>query len=285
MPVHESPSASELFQTIDRGLTLPLDIAVKSSQARRILALARPHVISKNLLDGYFVDAGEELFVSTAELCFVQMARVLPIVELIKLGYELCGSYSLPACEHRTIVDDVSGTNLSQHQPLTSHKKLLSYSCQFEGERGAGQAAKALRHITDGSASPMETALTMLLTLPHKLGGYGLPIPELNARIQPINSVRQSASKGSYFCDLFWPEYKLAAEYDSNQYHTGAEHIASDSKRRNTLATLGITVITVTSQQLRNLQETEKVAKLLATNMNKRLRFDRSPSFLRTTAL
>jgi len=124
----------------------------------------------------------------------------------------------------------------------------------------------------------METKLSMLLTLPYKLGGYGLPRPELNSRIIPLQSARKSSSKKYYSCDLYWPEYELAVEYDSTLFHTGSERIADDSKKRNALALMGVTVITVTKQQLYSSVEFEKVAKVLANCLDKRLAY-KNPGF------
>jgi hypothetical protein len=150
----------------------------------------------------------------------------------------------------------------------------------MKGVRGQKQAARALRYIVDGSASPMETVLTMLLTLPPLLGGYRFPLPILNGRIVPGKSAKASSSKSYYSCDLFWPDLDLAVEYDSDHFHTGAERIASDSKRRNSLALIGIVVITVTSRQIRSIVEFEKVARQIAGNMDRRLQV-KSPQFLK----
>jgi very-short-patch-repair endonuclease len=117
----------------------------------------------------------------------------------------------------------------------------------------------------------METALSMMLTLPHMLGGYGIPAPKLNARILLAKTAKRNASRSYYVCDLFWPDYNLAVEYDSDEFHTGAERIANDSKRRNSLASVGITVITVTKRQIYSTTELAKTARLICGNLEKRL--------------
>ena len=58
----------------------------------------------------------------------------------------------------------------------------------------------------------------------------------------------------------------------SDYYHTGADRIASDSKKRLALAALGITVITVTNSQVRSSIEFESIAKLIAGKLHKQLR-------------
>jgi len=107
--------------------------------------------------------------------------------------------------------------------------------------------------------------------LSYQLCGFKLTDPVLNARVTPSKAARGSSQKAFYTCDLFWPDHSLAVEYDSNLFHTGAEHISEDSKIRNTLTLMGITVITITTKQLYNSKEFNKVARVIAKCINKRL--------------
>ena len=89
----------------------------------------------------------------------------------------------------------------------------------------------------------METKLAMLLTLPYKHGGYGLIAPEMNSQIIPAKTAKRSVGKKYYSCDLFWHDYDLAVEYDSDLFHTGTTRIANDSKRRNALTALALPLL------------------------------------------
>lgn len=261
------------------GLASPIDVMVNTPHARRKSKMVRPHVFCGTFPNNSFIDVGDGLFVASPELCFFQMANELPFIKLIELGFELCGSYSLSETSYSDKEKRVAEKVPYGRSPLTSTKKLQAFVDRMAGVRGRRPALRALRYITDNSASPMETILVMLLILPYRLGGYGLPIPELNSRITPAKTIKRSSSKAFYSCDLFWPDVDLVAEYDSDSYHTGAERIASDSKRRNAITSAGILVITVTNQQIRSIVEFEKVAKLLAINMDKQLRY-KNPGFL-----
>lgn len=232
------------------------------------------HVFKSRTPTGCFVSGGGELFVSTPEFCYLQMASQLSLVELIELGYELCGTYSMPAGGGSDSPTDVA----YNCAPLTHKKQLKAFAERMPGVKGYKKVVRALRYIQDGSASPMETRLTILLTLPYKLGGYSFLMPELNSHIIPNKVVKRFSSKMFYSCDLFWAGYNLAVEYDSNLFHTGSGRIANDSKKRNTLASIGVTTITVTSQQIQSATEFEKVARILARNMGKRLVF-KNPEF------
>ncbi|MDR0459748.1 MAG: hypothetical protein LBG68_04740, partial [Coriobacteriales bacterium] len=215
-----------------------------------------------------------ELSISSPEFCFLQLASQLPLPKLIELGYEFCGTYSLPA----EIEQQQTGKGFVNRPPLTSKHKLEAFISSMQGVRGYQKARQSLRFIQNNSASPMETKLCILLVLPNRYGGYGFPLPILNKRIGLSKAINRSAYRSKYFCDLFWPDFDLAVEYESNAYHSSSEQIASDSKRRNALVAQGITVITVTSQQLHKDMEFEKLAMQIAQNIHRRF-WIRNPEF------
>jgi len=207
------------------------------------------------------------------------MADELPLIKLIELGLELCGTYSLPIKdEYKPGVERAEAIDHTtyNHPPLTSAKALKAFLNRMKGVNGQKKAQRALRYITNGSGSPMETILFMLLTLPHKLGGYGLPLPELNKRIDPGKAARHrliGSGKTYYKCDIFWPKANLAVEYDSKTYHTNEERIIEDAKRRRELDAIGIRVETVTSNQILSITEFEIVARQIARKLGIQLRY------------
>ena len=140
------------------------------------------------------------------------------------------------------------------------------------------QTSRALQYIADDSGSPMETRLTILLVLPFRLGGYGFPLPEMNKRIDLKAAMTTKTNKQYYKCDLFWKDYDLAAEYDSIRYHSDSRSIASDSIRRGDLLLSGIDVVTVTDKQVNGVEEFDKVARQLASKMDRRIKI-RNPQF------
>ncbi len=117
----------------------------------------------------------------------------------------------------------------------------------------------------------METVIVLLLCLPPRLGGYGLPMPLLNHRVDVGRNRRKTSSNKYYVCDAFWREAWLDVEYDSDLAHTGPLRIAKDAKRRNGLASLGVTVITVTKEQAFNCDEMDRIAHAVAKKLRWRL--------------
>jgi len=249
------------------GLTSPLHIMLGKANIRRVRKDIKQHVFTGKTPVGCFIDIDNAHFVSSPEFCFLQMAGIFPLVKLIELGYELCGSYSLHA------VNDLNMSARGFHirDSLMSAKKLEAFLLRMSGVKGHQKAMRALRYILNGSASPMETKLSMFLTLPYKLGGYGFAQPELNKRIVPSKTDKRFSSKTFFVCDLFWPDHRLAVEYDSESFHAGKDQIAEDSKRRNSLTMMGVTVITVTKQQIYDEKEFEKTAVAIAKCLGKRL--------------
>jgi len=184
------------------GFTYPLHVSVSTKSTRRRSDFVHSHLIGYPLAKGSVYRVSDELLVSSPEFCFLQMAGELSLYRLIKLGYELCGTYSL---RDTGTQDDFQATDDCTFglNPLTDKQKLTAYLSNMPEATGQPKATSALRHITDGSASPMETLLTMLLTLPRKHGGYGFSLPELNAHIYPDRYSKEWSSQEYFKCDLF----------------------------------------------------------------------------------
>ena len=245
--------------------------------------MVKSHMFSGVFPEGCFVRVGDGLYVASPEFCFLQMAEAMPLVKLVELGFELCGSYAISRIARnaatQATAEGPTDKGFLSRKPRTNIKKLSAFIERMAGASGQRPASRALQYISDGSASPMETKLTMFLTLPYRFGGYGLPMPELNTEIDPSKKAKQGSSQTAFFCDLFWPEANVVAEYDSEMFHEGAKRITKDSKRRNTLMSTGLLVITVTKDQIYNIIEFEKLAKLIAINLDIRLRNQENRNF------
>lgn len=133
-----------------------------------------------------------------ARASFLQMAESFPLETLVVAGMELCGRYAVSR----------EGA-ISSRCPLTSASRLRRFVGQAEGMRGVKKARRALRFVMDDSASPMETSLALLLSMPRSLGGYGLPRPVMNLRIDAVAfdkcMVGHCAESRFFRGDLCWP--------------------------------------------------------------------------------
>ncbi|MEG0323604.1 MAG: hypothetical protein RR619_06365, partial [Raoultibacter sp.] len=254
----------------------PLHLAVGSTQSRGCSQLVRCHVWQGPSSAKSFALIADDLYASSAEACFLQLATALAPVELAQVGMEFCGSYALDA-------QDPNG--FRPQLPLTSARALERYLQKAEGIRGVKQARQALRFIADNSASPMETIVTLLLCLPNIYGGYGLELPKLNQTIKMPDEVRATTGRKQCICDLFWPKAKLAVEYDSDQWHADTQQISSDSKRRTALELAGVTVVTITRGQVYDARAFDETARALAKRLGKRIRVQCDGWFAKRFAL
>ena len=114
----------------------------------------------------------------------------------------------------------------------------------------------------------MESVVYLLLCLPRRLGGFGLPMPVLNVKVK----VSTSTTTKSRFPDLYWPIQSLDVEYDSDQDHTGMWSRYRDARRTVELAAEKITVLPLTHAQLFDAGEFEAFAASVRRNLGIRAR-------------
>lgn len=283
-----APDAARSFQLLRGPLndrTEPLSVLVSDAGSRRRTGKVRCRMWSTTVPSGAFVRVGASVYVSSPEFTFAQIARDCTLVELIKIGYELCGMYALSNGNDLTIFDGGIAAGFRYRNPVTTVRKLSAFLKRAKGSDGLARARRAVKYIIDNSASPRETELAMILTLPFSLGGYGLPAPMLNCQVDLgvksvtckgptlLSLVDRQAQKNEFrICDLYWADAKLDIEYDSDFYHVGAEKIAQDANRRNDLESRGITVITVTNKQILSWKRMDEVACHAAKRIGKRIR-------------
>lgn len=179
------------------------------------------------------------------------------------LGYEFCGTFA---------PDESRPYGSGARKPLTSPEKIASCLRKLDGVRGAKALRTALPHIMEGSASPRESTLAELVTLPCLRGGSGIKHPLMNAVVPIPERSRWVTGRSHLRCDLIWPDERVAVEYDSTLCRTGAERIAEDAARKDALEALGFTVVTATWKQVENYQEYNRFAKALAKHLGTRAR-------------
>ena len=209
----------------------------------------------------------ENLYCVTPEVLFAHMACLLNRIALAMVGFELCGTYR------------IDGDSLKQRSPVANTSMLGEFLYAHNTLRGSQKALSVLSRIIDGSASPMETACALGLSLPRSLGGCGLPKPLLNYEISLSEHAEKILGYPTITPDLYWPEGDIAIEYDSNLHHTGAHRIAQDARRRNSMEMDNHQVVTVTNQQLAYAQGLDGIAHIIAKALNKRIRFSSENSW------
>ena len=197
------------------GVSLPLDVLAISSNQRtknqcchgRLLdpELVRDGLIyiTKIVTDKKKNDDREEysLCVASPEMCFLQAARYLPMLELVKLGYDLCAIYCF---------DENQDYHQTGRSPATNVEQILKYLKSCSGKRGVRNAEKALLYVLNRSNSPMETRLAMIAILPLSRGGYAIRRPELNKVVYLSKQAARMIGTDHLVCDMVWEKEKVS---------------------------------------------------------------------------
>ena len=195
-----------------------------------------------------------DIRVATPELAFCQSASARLYPEAVLLGYHLCAQFR---------PNPITG-DPDKIEPVTTSVALQRYVQRYGARPGAAMATRVATNICPGAAaSQMEIALAMLLTLPRKDGGYGLPQGILNGEVT-IPGKEHKAESIVYHGDMVWPKQRLVVEYDSNLHHRDPAQLAIDAERRNNMQDAGWRVATITWSQVQNPGKLDVVAAQLA---------------------
>ena len=192
----------------------PQQLCVSSRNGRRFVSAADCRLVTGSYPIGSFYRLSDGALLASPELAFLQMARELDFDLLVLYGHELCGYFAS---------QDPGFVNCP---PLTSAARIAEYLDRLEALRqergegmpwGLGPARRALRHIRDHAASPEEAVVSMVLTLPCRLGGYGLPPAALNERVRLSAEAARLFGIDSFVCDLSWDGGRVL-EYQGSQH-------------------------------------------------------------------
>lgn len=217
--------------------TRPYHLCFCSRSHARSRDDVRRHLLAGDLPRRAFVCAGPGLLISSPELLFVQLAAdaSLDVVDLVLLGFELCGNYLLDPGP-----DSWNGM-VNTPTPMTSVAKIARMIGAMPGRTGVKRASSALELVRDGSNSPMETVLALLFGLPRRLGGLGFGPYVMNRKI--------ALASGPRWVDVFFPEAGVGLEYKGRMPHS-IEKVGRDDRRQNGLVGLGLTIINVWYEDL-----------------------------------
>lgn len=207
-----------------------------------------------------------DVFIACPELCFLNAATILPLNALILFGMELCGTYA--RANHVDTFQptyDFQYANGARYRrtPLTTAQKIEAYLEKSKGADGIKAAKRACRYLLDGSASTRESVLATIMTIPPRLGGFGMPLPNLNFGIE-VNLLSKiyAGRKITLHGDIVWRNAKLVVEYDGAQ-HGAANNHAADKQRDHLLLEAGFEVVRFTDKSIRSSLELERLARTI----------------------
>lgn len=188
-----------------------------------------------------------EIYVACPELCFLQAARTLDFIDLVKFGYDLCALY---------YANPEGEFGQSDRISFTFKSFIKEYLTANHSSYGAARALKALRYVNDFSNSPVETRLAMFICLPEKYGGCGMRHIEMNAPIALTEEGAELTGQEEIRCDLLFSK-RVAVEYNSNAVHLNPAQYTSDMNRQNAINLAGYKCIVITAGDIRRLSTLE----------------------------
>lgn len=250
------------------ALQTPIHALVSDISTRSRNASVTTHVWSASLPTGSLRRLDDVTAVASPALCFLFAASQLGLVDLTQLGLEICGTYSSGPDGQQEVCDIARRTSVEAIRALLD-------ACDVRGCATSAARVKALRaidHVIERVASPMEGVVYLLLCLPYRLGSYGLPKPQANLALEIPRQFRRRLGASRVVPDLCWPERRVCVEYDSDEHHRGGARAARDSVRRDALVAMGFTVHTLNMAQLQDVRLFDPTARQIAAELGKRLR-------------
>lgn len=292
--------SSAVSRLRDLGVTgRPVDLMVRTQESRSSGREARFHVWRGLLPSGSLLRLDDELFVSGPELAVIQLcsaqgkldALLDAHAQAVRAETELLDGLGLderPVYDHPlhwerirrlvaavTVACEFSGTYRLRHgekgavfgaRPLMSMESLARACADVGPSQGTRRARRVSELALDGSASPMETSLALMLSLPVDFGGFGLERPLLNCPLDVSGERGGVSDRDAVVPDILWFGQRVILEYDSAEFHAarGSARVEKDAARANVLTALGYRVLRATPQTVRSLADVTLLARQIA---------------------
>lgn len=213
-----------LADCVDYSQQHPLDVAVGHAAERLYMREVSCTVYSRGLPESSFAPVCDGVAISSPELLFVELARVMDIPQHVLLGMELCGSFS------RSPSDPRDGEVTFGIQPVTSVEKLRAFCDSASGIWGLERARESLRYVRDNAWAPTEAIIATMLLLPLYELGYGFNDVVLNERVITPETLRGSTGSDSRVPDLRLVGCDAGINYDGG-LHLDLDSVVSAAMR------------------------------------------------------
>ena len=228
IPPDPSPGkrfTKKLFDMPHLGLALTtgkhpdLDVAVPGKELRLRMNGAHNTIYgsTRSLPPHSFIEVDDGIAISCPELIFLEMVDVMPLMRLVMLGHELCGTFS------RDPHDPRNGEATLSCPPLTSCERIEAFIRETKWNAHAEQALRALSLVSDNAWSPTESIVAAVASLPYEEWGYGFGRCILNKRIDTSTGLALATGKDSRRPDILFEGTPVGLKYD------GAIHLDLDA--------------------------------------------------------
>lgn len=232
-PGNYLPSKHSISYEDIKSTTIPyvsdgaLHLASQCPNANRHIKNLHFHYLSGGYPSNSFLKLNKEIYVASPELTFLQMSNRLEFLELVMLGLEYCGTYSINPLAAEGFIYNIS--------PLTTKAKLANFIKRFAKRnhnfRGIRKVYDALDLIIDNVASPQEAKFIIKLCGPRHVGAYAVKGVLSNHEIRLSNGASKILGRNKIRPDLCCPKTKIALEYQSKMFHDNSEQFEKDNVR------------------------------------------------------
>jgi hypothetical protein len=175
---------------------------------------------------------------------------------------ELCGQYSTNPV-HAAAGRTESGKDYLE-RPAPSTALLLDRYAAALGLGRKSKVRRACKALANGSRSPRESILHLMMHLKRRQGGYALKGYLLNCRIPLPPELAALMGEETLQLDFYWKEFHLAVEYDGSDFHSGDRQRSYDNLRRSVLRQLGIQVITIDKYQMADMAVLDGIMQMVS---------------------
>lgn len=265
-----------------------LHVLVPHANARRRHSGIAPHVAPPaSLPNGALLRIAPDLYSCSPAYAALLLSRHLSLGATVSLLMELLGTYSLP-CEATMPIhwggvwpDSIERNAVEQAhygcEPAVSIKNLREIARTATSSSYA-TFRTAVNLVNQPSASPGETIMFGMFGLPMRYGGFNCnALPHggmhLNKRVDFTGRSCLMASGIPYaICDAYIPSSKTDLEYNGLGHEQTAARI-HDGNRNNGLRGMGIKVIVINRDQMRDIDALEAMAQSIHSDANVRFRY------------
>lgn len=284
-----------------------LDLFVANGNNRRPNGRLLQHTITAPLPEGAIMRIEADIYATSPAMTVMLCSKNESVAKTLMLLMELLGTYSLPpeatypiayddiwprgnGCEAMGDLDCRGDQSATEQQNETRYEQ-AHYKCEpattIEELEAIARFAKsssyasfrtAVKLARAGSASPAESLMFAVLGAPMRFGGFGccsLPMGGLllNYRIDfDTLAVNMSSGIPYAICDLYCPAAGVDNEYNGIGHELQNARI-HDGNRNNGLKAMGIHVLVINRDQMKDLVALEAFAQTMHRLAGVRFRY------------
>lgn len=244
-----------------------IDLAVGRIAKRTATPPVIAHCIG-NLGEDGLMRVAKELYALSPAALTLDLARDSSFEGLLALMEELSGNWSLPERPLGTneledsldFIDKPCG--YYESAPVLDLEELRSFHAAATRMRGRKAAETAVKYAVGGSRSPMEAIMNCVFALPHEYGGLNCRPVETNRKIAMDETAHALSGLPYVIADAYLPRFNTILEYNGS-YHDDATIRRRDEARTLGLMSMGIDVYRLNSDQLRDPNALEAIARMI----------------------